>query len=115
MRTALLAAALALFVAPAQGQCFLSPLLPLGLPAPNWFGVDVTLDGDVASVGSPRAPDWCSPSAMGTAQLTHTPSGAPIATPILPAGSEARLEVTNRSQAPRDFVAAFTGIDVAAR
>ncbi|MEM1450928.1 MAG: hypothetical protein AAF957_23035 [Planctomycetota bacterium] len=53
MRTALLAAALALFVAPAQGQCFLSPLLPLGLPAPNWFGVDVTLDGDVAIVGSP--------------------------------------------------------------
>ncbi len=40
---------------------------------------------------------------------------APIATPILPAGTEARLEVTNRSQAPRDFVAAFTGIDVAAR
>jgi len=40
---------------------------------------------------------------------------APIATPILPAGTEAKIEVTNRSQAPRDFVAAFTGIDVAAR
>lgn len=40
---------------------------------------------------------------------------APIATPILPAGTEAKIEVQNRSQAPRDFVAAFTGIDVASR
>ena len=39
-------------------------------------------DISVASVVSPLAPDWWMPSAMGTAQLTHTPSGAPIATPI---------------------------------
>lgn len=35
----------------------------------------------------------------------------PIATPILPAGTEASIEVQNRSGAPRDFKAAFMGID----
>ncbi|MEZ4447687.1 MAG: hypothetical protein R3B72_51905 [Polyangiaceae bacterium] len=39
----------------------------------------------------------------------------PMETPMLPAGTEAKIEVTNRASAPRHFLAAFTGIDLSRR
>ncbi|MEQ9324214.1 MAG: hypothetical protein RIF41_33940 [Polyangiaceae bacterium] len=39
----------------------------------------------------------------------------PMQTPTLPAGTEAKVEVTNRATAPRHFLGAFTGIDLTRR